>query len=93
QEDRIQLAIKALNAGQVPSVRQAAHLFSVPRSTLQLRVNGKPARKDSKVHMQRLNPQEANSIEKAIYQLDAWGWSMSIAAIEQLATELLIAKG
>jgi hypothetical protein len=92
-EDRLQLALHAYATGKVPSVRQAAYAFRIPRSTLQLRIHGKPARKDSKKHLQRLTTQEEDSIEKAVYQLDAWGWPMSIASVEQLALELLVAKG
>ena len=37
RERRIQLAIKAFRAGKVPSIRQAAIYFDVPRGTLQNR--------------------------------------------------------
>jgi hypothetical protein len=33
-EKRLQLVIIAINDGTVPSVRQAANLFGIPRSTL-----------------------------------------------------------
>jgi hypothetical protein len=94
QEARIQAAITALNNHDVPSVRQAATLFDVPRSTLQDRFAGRrQANKTSKQHMQRLTVQEEDSVVKAVYQLDAWGWPMSISAIEHLASQLLLAKG
>ncbi|KAK3943079.1 hypothetical protein QBC46DRAFT_378131 [Diplogelasinospora grovesii] len=62
KEDRIQLTIKPLQLSQVPSVRQAAQLFEVPKSTLQLRINGAPAIQDSGQHLQRLNKQDEDSI-------------------------------
>ena len=70
-EDRIQLALHAFLAGEIPSVRQAAQRYGIARTTLQQRVHEKPAKKDSKIHLQRLSVPEEDSIEKAIYQLDA----------------------
>jgi len=72
QEARIQAAIAAIQAKQVPSARQAAMLFSVPRSTLQDRLSGKrKANKTSKQHLQRLSVEEEEALVKAVYQLDA----------------------
>lgn len=94
QEERLQAAIAAIQAKDVSSVRQAATLFSVPRTTLRSRLSGKrQPNKTSKQHLQRLSVEEEEAVVKAIYQLDAWGWPMTIAAIENLATQLLLAKG
>lgn len=41
QESQIQLAIAAFKAGEVSSIRKAAYLFDVPRSTLQHRLPGR----------------------------------------------------
>jgi hypothetical protein len=40
QEGRIQLAIQALKKREIPSARQAAEVFNVPRSTLRDRLKG-----------------------------------------------------
>ncbi|MCG3562200.1 hypothetical protein L8957_28975, partial [Klebsiella pneumoniae] len=40
QEGRIQLAISALRKNEISSIRRAAEIFNVPRSTLQDRLNG-----------------------------------------------------
>jgi len=53
----------------------------------------KPPLQASKQHLQRLTVQEEESIINAVYQLDAWGWLMTVKAINQLATELLVKKG
>jgi len=34
QEGRVLLAIQAIENGQIPSIRQAAKLYNIPRSTL-----------------------------------------------------------
>ncbi|KAL2183673.1 hypothetical protein L209DRAFT_759364 [Thermothelomyces heterothallicus CBS 203.75] len=72
REASIALAINALNAKKVYSIRQAAKLFNVPASTLRDRFTSK--RKENKVskqHLQRLTPAEEKAVVKAVYQLDA----------------------
>jgi hypothetical protein len=94
KEQRILAAIAAYNAQEISSLRQAAKLFDVPVSTLHDRYSRKhKANKVSKQHLQRLSPEEEEAVVKAIYQLDVWGWPMTISAMENLATQLLLAKG
>ena len=40
QETRIQIALKAIRAKTIPSIRKAANLYDIPRSTLQARLHG-----------------------------------------------------
>ena len=40
QGRRLELAIRAVKSGQITSVRKAAQLYDIPRSTLQDRLNG-----------------------------------------------------
>lgn len=93
QEQRIQLAIDFLKSHDTASVRQAATTFGVPRSTLQDRMAGRKPNKTSKQSMQRLSPEEEESIVRCILQMGAWGWPMTITALETLATTLLNDKG
>ncbi|KAL2155941.1 hypothetical protein VTH82DRAFT_683 [Thermothelomyces myriococcoides] len=94
KETRIQAAIAAVRAGDVPSLRQAAKLFDVPRGKLTDRFNGMKDRRTAQQPHQRLSPEEEESIVKAaMAQLDSWGRPMSIGAIENLAAQLLLAKG
>jgi hypothetical protein len=46
-EERIQLAIKALQDGVIPSQRKAVFLFNIPKTTLQDRFNGKRSAKEA----------------------------------------------
>ena len=71
QEKRIQLAIAAINDKKVPSIRKAALIYDVPRTTLQDRFRGGQTHQIAAQHLQRLSPEEEDSIVKAIYQLDA----------------------
>jgi predicted HTH domain antitoxin len=73
-ERQIQFAIEAIRSKAVSSIRKAAELFEVPRSTLQDRLSGKrQPNKQSKQGMQRLTIEEEDSIVKAALQLYAWG--------------------
>ena len=40
QGGRLELAIRAVKSGQITSVRKAAQLYDIPRTTLQKRLNG-----------------------------------------------------
>lgn len=92
-EERIQRAITALQSGVETSVRKAATNFDVPRSTLRHRMAGMQPNKSSKIAMQRLTPEEEDAIKKTILQLFAWGWPMTIKAVEALASQLLVKRG
>ena len=90
----MQLALKALRAGEVASIRKAAILFDVNRCTLTNRFNGRHGpTTEAHAHEQRLSLEEEDSVIKAVSQLDAWGWPISIDAIRNLAAQLLLAKG
>jgi ABC-type methionine transport system ATPase subunit len=94
QEQQIQHTIAALESKTVASIRQAADIFDVPRTTLQDRFSRK-RRPVTTAHSaeQRLTPEEEDTVVKAVYQLDAWGWPITHEAIRNLATQLLLAKG
>ena len=61
-EERLQLAIAAINDGTVPSVRQAANLFGVPRSTLRSRLDGSQSHNTAYQRYQRFSAAEEASI-------------------------------
>ncbi|KAL1972161.1 hypothetical protein VTN31DRAFT_7380 [Thermomyces dupontii] len=79
KEMRLQQAIAAFNAAEVPAIGKQRKFNKI-----------------SKQHLQRLTrwtPKEEDAVVKCVYQLDAWGWPMTISEIEVLATEILRAKG
>ena len=78
QEERIQLAIKALQDGTIPSQRQAALIYNVPRGTLQHRFHGRRSAKEYNQSQQRLSVQEEASIKRCIATMTSWGWPVSI---------------
>jgi hypothetical protein len=89
QESRIQQALAALEAGDVPNVTQAANAFQVPRTTLRDRFKGKPTRAAAHQNQQRFSPAEEASIARAVHQMASWGWPMTVSVINNLANDLL----
>jgi hypothetical protein len=72
QEERIQLAITALKDGTIEHLRKAAYIYNVPRSTLQVRFNGRRFVKQARRAVQRLSVQEKDSIKRCIITITAW---------------------
>ena len=95
KEMRLQQPISAFKAGEVPSYGEAARVFNVPLTTLRDRISGRRKfNKISEQHLQRFTPkEELRCCGEGVYQLDAWGWPMTISEMEVLATEILRAKG
>lgn len=60
QDDRILLAIKAIENGNCVSIRAAAEAFAVPRSTLQDRMKGHESRVVHRHHRHKFSELEKN---------------------------------
>jgi hypothetical protein len=92
QEEKVQLAIKALQDGTILSQRKAALIYNVPRTTLQQRLHGRRSAKESQQSQQRLSVQEEDSIKRCITTMTSWGWPVNIRYLKSLAIGLLQAK-
>ena len=64
QETTIQTALEAIRNKSVPSIRSAAQLFAVSRSTLQGRLNGATSVRAAHEPFQRLDSTEEASLIK-----------------------------
>jgi hypothetical protein len=93
RESRLQLAIRAVRTEECKSIREAAKLFDISRSTLQDRLNGRQDNQTAKQPFQRFSVEEEASIKRCILQMSSWGWPMTIEAINALAGSLLQKKG
>jgi hypothetical protein len=93
RETRIERALRDIRDGTISSVRKAADLYEIPRTTLQARMNGAQPHSKAHITFQKLSPIEEDSIERSCKLLYGWGWPMTIAAIEGFAKQLLLAKG
>ena len=92
-EADIQLALSSLNANQIQSNRRAAKAFNVPRTTLNDRRAGKPARRDCQPNSKKLTQIEEEVIVNYILDLDQRGFAPTYAAVRDMADKLLAARG
>lgn len=92
-EDRIHLAVEALNSGQISSIRKAAAVFDVPYTSLRGRVAGRVPRQQSQVASRKLRPTEEAALVQWIESMDDRGMSPTIGYIRQMADLLIRERG
>lgn len=64
QEGRILLAIKALKNDEIATIREAARIFDIPRSTLGRRFSGGLSRVDLRANSHKLTENEEISLHE-----------------------------
>jgi hypothetical protein len=80
QEGGLQLAIQALKQHEIQSIRRAAEVYNVPRSTLQDRLSGHISQPELRNHMHRLTKtQESALISMDYIQRYTWSRPKAIA--------------
>ncbi|KAJ5300123.1 hypothetical protein N7508_007366 [Penicillium antarcticum] len=89
QEGPLLLAIRAIEKGEIKSIREAARIFNVPRSTLRGRVNGQTFRPDTRANNHILTVQEEESLVKWIFDLDYRGQAPQQCMVREMADILL----
>ncbi len=92
-EIQIQLALQDLATGRFSSTRKAAAFHSIPRSTLQDRVNGKPSRVIAHSTRQILSPQQENMLAQWCLDLEAIAQAPNHAQIREMALLILRVNG
>ena len=92
-EGTLYLAIQATKATVPNSTKHASKAFNVPRTTLRARRNGRPARRDCQPNSSRLRKIEEEAIVVRILDLDARGIGATRTIVEEMANDLLTARG
>ena len=93
QEGKILLAISDLESGRISSIRAAAKLYEIPRTTLQARAKGRVSRQETRVNCHKLTALEEDSLVEWIFSLDSRGVAPRPAQIREMADILLAARG
>jgi hypothetical protein len=93
QEGKILLALDDLKNGRIKSIRAAATLYAIPRSTLQYRAGGRVARVDKRPNRHKLTKLEEDSLVNWIISMDTRGAAPRPATIREMANILLAARG
>jgi hypothetical protein len=92
-EADIHLVILAIDLEQILTERRATETFDVPRTTLQRRRAGKPARRDCLPNSKKLTELEEEVIVRYMLDLDQRGFAPTYAAVRDMADKLLAARG
>ena len=89
REGPLLIAVRAIEKGEIRSIREAARIFNVPRSTLRGRVNGQTSRPDTRANNHTLTVQEEASLVKWIFDLDYRGQAPQQCMVREMADLLL----
>ena len=89
QEARIILAIEAIRTSKKISIRTAAKIYRVPRTTLTARMSGRLLRSERRPAVQKLTELEEEVISQYILDLDSRGFAPRLAGVEDMANYLL----
>ena len=92
-EGDLLLAIQAIRLGQIPSVRQAAQLYKVPKTTLHRRMNGTRSKRDSFRGTQRLTLSEEKVLVQKVLELDFRGIPVRLDKLRDFVSSITQARG
>ena len=93
QEDRIELALQAFQAGHFWSYWRAAAAFNVNHYTLTRHVKGTLSQLKTPVNGYKLTPTKEQTIIQYILDLDSWGFPPRLCEVADMADKLLGARG
>ena len=92
-EANIQLAIQALNRGQIKTIGAAARMYLVDRMTLTRRIQGTMSRCDTTPNSRKLTPTEEESLLERILCLDEQGFPPRVSTVREFANIILESRG
>jgi predicted HTH domain antitoxin len=93
KEGRLSLSIQAIQKNQILSVRRAAKLYDISRTSLQRRVKGVVPKAQSNARKRKLQLTEEQSLVDWILALDRRGFPPHIIDVRRMADTLLAARG
>ncbi|KMP01593.1 hypothetical protein CIRG_01732 [Coccidioides immitis RMSCC 2394] len=88
-EGRLELAINAIKKQEIASIREAARLYGVPRTTLQDRFRGRPSRVNLRANLTKFTKAEEDQLVQWILDLDKRALPPRPAFVENMAHHLL----
>jgi hypothetical protein len=88
-EAKLILAVQALKNDASLSIRHAAALYNSEESRIRRRRAGVASRRDYKANLKNLTKLEEEAIVDFIIKLDSKGFSLTLAAIQDMANTLL----
>ena len=88
KESRIQQAVAALRRTRNLSIKRAAELFDVPRTTLSKRFRGRLSRRESHSYLRSLTLAEEDELVRWISKLTCTGFAPKHALIKEMAESI-----
>jgi hypothetical protein len=92
KEERIKLALQAIKEPQNLSLRRAALVYKVSKTTLRCRRAGKQSTRDSHLKSSALTKAEEQTLIQYIKKLDAQGLVPTLRWVEDMANQLRAAR-
>jgi hypothetical protein len=92
-EGKIELAISDLKNGRIRSIREAARIYAVPRTTLQDRLHGVPYQHAICANNHKLTQFEEESLIKWVLDLNRRGFPPWHSLVREMANYLLSQYG
>lgn len=89
-ENGIFLALQAIQNDRKLSVKKAAEIYNIPRTTLIARRDGRSSRRDTSANSKKLSDSEEKAIVQRALELDAQGFPVRLSGIEDMANKLLL---
>ena len=83
------LALNALRSDPKLSVRKAAEIYNVPRTTLRDRRRGTQRKQDVRPPCQKLTSSEEKSVVRYIIDLDSRSFPLRLSSVREIADRLL----
>ncbi|APA05653.1 hypothetical protein sscle_01g004230 [Sclerotinia sclerotiorum 1980 UF-70] len=89
QEARILLAIEVIHKDKKLSIRKAAMLYNIPRTTLRHRMEGLPLRTETRANRHKITELEEEVIVQYILDMDLRGFPPKLKNVEDMANDIL----
>lgn len=93
QEAKLILAIEAIRSSKKISLRKAAILYNVPKSSISYRMNGRAPRRECQPNSQKIMAIEEEVISQYILDLDTRGFPPNLGDVEDMANLILASRG
>ena len=92
QEARIILAIEAIRSSKKISIRKAAEVYTVPRTSIANRMNGRTVKQEYRPVSSLLTKIEEDVVAQRVIELDNRGFAPSITIVQDMANQLLAVR-
>jgi hypothetical protein len=81
--------MQALDSGRAKNPAEAARQYNVSRRTLQARIDGTPAKQDTKRSVEKMTRAQEEELTRALIELDERGFGATRALVEEMANTIL----